>query len=140
VAFSCFGSINAPNTVRRKRPTGYALIEAKRLKAFKYGREWLIDPKDLEAVKVRKVGRPRKVRKGTKHEAVGRIQVVRDVTRLVDPKGRFGTQNLSKKETFEAKPTAYVKILRNLSFFWTWLRGIQIGAFSESTGLTPFLA
>ena len=48
-----------PNRVR-------ALIEAKRLKAFKYGREWLIDPKDLEAVKVRKVGRPRKVRKGAK--------------------------------------------------------------------------
>ena len=46
-----------PNRVR-------ALIEAKRLKAFKYGREWLIDPKDLEAVKVRKVGRPRKARKG----------------------------------------------------------------------------
>ena len=43
-----------------------ALIEAKRLKAFKYGREWLIDPKDLEAVKNRKVGRPRKSRKGAK--------------------------------------------------------------------------
>ena len=43
-----------------------ALIEAKRLKAFKYGREWLIDPKDLEAVKNRKVGRPRKLRKGAK--------------------------------------------------------------------------
>jgi excisionase family DNA binding protein len=43
-----------------------ALIEAKRLKAFKYGREWLIDPKDLEAVRVRKVGRPRKARKGAK--------------------------------------------------------------------------
>ena len=40
-----------------------ALIEAKRLKAFKYGREWLIDPKDLAAVKNRKVGRPRKARK-----------------------------------------------------------------------------
>lgn len=48
-----------PNRVR-------ALIEAKRLKAFKYGREWLIDPKDLEAVKDRKVGRPRKSRQGTK--------------------------------------------------------------------------
>ncbi|HKG58369.1 MAG TPA: helix-turn-helix domain-containing protein [Pyrinomonadaceae bacterium] len=48
-----------PNRVR-------ALIEAKRLKAFKYGREWLIDPKDLDAVKVRKVGRPRKARKGAK--------------------------------------------------------------------------
>jgi excisionase family DNA binding protein len=40
-----------------------ALIQAKRLKAFKYGREWLIDPKDLEAVKNRKVGRPRKTKK-----------------------------------------------------------------------------
>jgi excisionase family DNA binding protein len=48
-----------PNRVR-------ALIQAKRLKAFKYGREWLIDPKDLDAVKDRKVGRPRKVRKSTK--------------------------------------------------------------------------
>lgn len=41
-----------------------ALIDAKRLKAFKYGREWLIDPKDLAAVKNRKVGRPRKSKKG----------------------------------------------------------------------------
>ena len=48
-----------PNRVR-------ALIEAKRLKAFKYGREWLINPKDLDAVKDRKVGRPRKARKATK--------------------------------------------------------------------------
>ena len=38
------------------------MIAAKRLK----GREWLIDPKDLEAVKDRKVGRPRKSRKSTK--------------------------------------------------------------------------
>ena len=43
-----------------------AMIEAKRLKAMKVGREWLIDPKDLDAVKERKVGRPRKSRKGTK--------------------------------------------------------------------------
>jgi len=43
-----------------------ALIKAKRLKAMKVGHEWLIDPKDLEAVKERKVGRPRKSRKGTK--------------------------------------------------------------------------
>jgi excisionase family DNA binding protein len=42
-----------------------ALIDAKRLKAMKVGREWLIDPKDLAAVKNRKVGRP-KSRKGTK--------------------------------------------------------------------------
>ncbi len=40
-----------------------ALIEAKRLKATKVGNVWLIDPKDLDAVKVRKVGRPRKARK-----------------------------------------------------------------------------
>ena len=42
------------------------MILAKRLKAIKVGREWLIDPKDLEAVKDRKVGRPRKARKGSK--------------------------------------------------------------------------
>jgi excisionase family DNA binding protein len=48
-----------PNRVR-------ALIQAKRLKAFKYGREWLIDPKDLDAVKDRRVGRPRKSRKARK--------------------------------------------------------------------------
>jgi len=33
------------------------------LKAIKVGREWLIDPKDLEAVKDRKVGHPHKTRK-----------------------------------------------------------------------------
>jgi excisionase family DNA binding protein len=43
-----------------------AMIRAKRLKAFKFGREWLIDPKDLDAVKDRKVGRPRKARKTSK--------------------------------------------------------------------------
>ena len=43
-----------------------ALIEAKRLKAVKLGHVWLIDPKDLDAVKDRKVGRPRKARKSTK--------------------------------------------------------------------------
>ena len=43
-----------------------AMIRAKRLKAMKVGHEWLIDPKDLDAVKERKVGRPRKSRKTTK--------------------------------------------------------------------------
>lgn len=42
-----------------------ALIESGRLKAVKIGGAWLIDPKDLNAVKVRKVGRP-KSRKATK--------------------------------------------------------------------------
>ena len=42
------------------------LIRSKRLKAIKVGHEWLIDPKDLDAVKERKVGRPRKSRKSTK--------------------------------------------------------------------------
>jgi len=36
-----------------------ALIDAKRLKATKLGNLWLIDPKDLDAVKIRKPGRPR---------------------------------------------------------------------------------
>ena len=39
------------------------MIVAKRLIAIKVGREWLIDPKDLEPLKDRKVGRPRKTRK-----------------------------------------------------------------------------
>jgi excisionase family DNA binding protein len=43
-----------------------AMIEAKRLKATKVGNVWLIDPKDLDAVKDRKVGRPRKSRKSVK--------------------------------------------------------------------------
>jgi excisionase family DNA binding protein len=43
-----------------------ALIEAKRLKATKVGNVWLIDPKDLDAVKDRKVGRPRKARTAMK--------------------------------------------------------------------------
>ena len=42
------------------------MIDSGRLKASKVGREWLIDPKDLDAVKDRKVGRPRKSRKSTK--------------------------------------------------------------------------
>ena len=42
------------------------LIRSKRLKATKVGHDWLIDPKDLDAVRERKVGRPRKSRKGTK--------------------------------------------------------------------------
>jgi len=42
------------------------MIDAKRLKATKLGNVWVIDPKDLEAVKDRKVGRPRKARKSAK--------------------------------------------------------------------------
>ena len=42
------------------------LIDSGRLTAMKVGREWLIDPKDLDAVKDRKVGRPRKARKTSK--------------------------------------------------------------------------
>ena len=43
-----------------------ALIDSGRLKATKVGAVWLIDPKDLDAVKVRKPGRPRKTRKSAK--------------------------------------------------------------------------
>ena len=43
-----------------------ALIDSGRLKAIKVGREWLINPKDLDAVKNRKPGRPRKARKTAK--------------------------------------------------------------------------
>ena len=44
----------------------HKMIAAKRLKATKLGNVWLIDPKDLETLKDRKVGRPRKPRKTTK--------------------------------------------------------------------------
>lgn len=37
-----------------------ALIAAGRLHALKLGRDWVINPADLEAVKVRRAGRPRK--------------------------------------------------------------------------------
>jgi excisionase family DNA binding protein len=40
-----------------------AMINSGRLKATKVGNMWVIDPKDLDAVKDRKVGRPRKTRK-----------------------------------------------------------------------------
>ena len=43
-----------------------AMIDSGRLKAMKVGREWLIDPKNLDALKDRKTGRPRKSRKATK--------------------------------------------------------------------------
>jgi excisionase family DNA binding protein len=43
-----------------------AMIARGRLKAMRIGIMWLIDPKDLDAVKDRKVGRPRKSRKSTK--------------------------------------------------------------------------
>ena len=42
------------------------MIASGRLKATKVGIMWLIDPKDLEVVKDRKVGRPRKARKTPK--------------------------------------------------------------------------
>lgn len=48
-----------------------ALIHAGRLPAQKHGRDWMIEPSDLELVKVRRpgypAGRPRKG-KGTKDE------------------------------------------------------------------------
>jgi excisionase family DNA binding protein len=43
-----------------------AMISSGRLKATKVGNVWVISPKDLEAVKDRKVGRPRKARKSRK--------------------------------------------------------------------------
>jgi excisionase family DNA binding protein len=43
-----------------------AMINSGRLKATKVGIVWMIDPKDLDALKDRKVGRPRKARKASK--------------------------------------------------------------------------
>jgi excisionase family DNA binding protein len=58
--------INTGEAARRLGVTANrvrALIDSKRLKATKVGRDWLIDTKDLEAVKKRKPGRPRKASK-----------------------------------------------------------------------------
>jgi excisionase family DNA binding protein len=52
------------------------MIVAKRLKATKLGNLWLIDPKDLDAVKDRKVGRPRKARQPTKRANKSRSRKV----------------------------------------------------------------
>ena len=38
-----------------------AMIRAGRLKAIRFGRDWLIRPADLDAVRVRPVGRPKKI-------------------------------------------------------------------------------
>ena len=46
------------------------MIASGHLKATKVGIMWLIDPKDLDAVKDRKVGRPRKARKTTTKRSV----------------------------------------------------------------------
>jgi|SRR5215213_237210 len=68
---SLFNSVKIIGTTEAARRLGVsdarvrALIESGRLKAVKIGGTWLIDPKDLKAVKVRKVGRP-KTRKSTK--------------------------------------------------------------------------
>ncbi|HKO42698.1 MAG TPA: helix-turn-helix domain-containing protein [Pyrinomonadaceae bacterium] len=61
--------INTDEAARRLGVTANrvrALIAAKRLKAMKLGHAWLIDPKDLEAVKNRTPGRPRKTSKRPK--------------------------------------------------------------------------
>jgi excisionase family DNA binding protein len=58
--------ISAAEAARRLNVTPSrvrAMINSGRLKATKIGNMWVIDPKDLEAVKNRKVGRPRKTTK-----------------------------------------------------------------------------
>lgn len=42
------------------------LIQAGRLRARKHGRDWMIDPKDLEAVRVRRPGRPKQRERDTR--------------------------------------------------------------------------
>lgn len=39
-----------------------ALIKTGRLKATKFGRDWLINPADLDALRQRPAGRPRKAK------------------------------------------------------------------------------
>lgn len=63
------GTAEAARRLKVTQSRVRVLIDSGRLKAIKVGREWLIDPKDLEAVKDRKTGRPRKARKGSKKSA-----------------------------------------------------------------------
>ena len=64
-----FGAVKLMSTAEAARKLGVtanrvrALIRSKRLKAVRVGRDWLIDAKDLNAVKKRKPGRPRKANK-----------------------------------------------------------------------------
>lgn len=60
------GTAEAARRLKVTQSRVRVLIDSGRLKAMKVGREWIIDPKDLEAVKERKVGRPRKARTGAK--------------------------------------------------------------------------
>jgi excisionase family DNA binding protein len=60
--------INATEAGKRlnvTRPRVVQLINEGRLKAFKAGRDWLIDPADLKAVEVRTPGRPTKAKKSS---------------------------------------------------------------------------
>jgi excisionase family DNA binding protein len=65
-AMKIIGTAEAARRLNVTQSRVRAMIDSGRLKAIKVGREWLIDPKDLDAVKDRKVGRPRKSRKSTK--------------------------------------------------------------------------
>ena len=65
-AMKIIGTAEAARRLNVTQSRVRAMIDAGRLKAMKVGREWLIDPKDLDAVKDRKVGRPRKSRKSSK--------------------------------------------------------------------------
>ena len=61
--------ISAAEAAKRLKVTSSRvrkMIASGRLKAAKVGNMWVIDPKDLDVVKDRKVGRPRKARKTTK--------------------------------------------------------------------------
>ena len=52
-------SIQVANSLGISRQRVLALIQAGRLPAQKVGRDWLISPRDLERVRVRRPGRPR---------------------------------------------------------------------------------
>src|SRR5262249_47907001 len=71
-----------------------SLIASGRLKAVKVGGAWLIDPKDLDAVKGREVGRPRKGRQSTKRQQAK--------AKLIDPVSAIlfsWTQKLKSQQT-----------------------------------------
>lgn len=50
----------AAEALKISRQRVLALIASGRLPAQKHGRDWMIEPSDIELVKVRRPGRPRK--------------------------------------------------------------------------------
>jgi excisionase family DNA binding protein len=57
-SFRVLTTEQAANKLKISRRRVLALIKSGKLKATQFGRAWVVDPKDLAAVRVRRPGRP----------------------------------------------------------------------------------